>query len=711
MAADRGSPPDPALRGAAGKAGRALLAIHHDYEDHLEAAQRRGAGLSGFRSADRLARISGGHVTIDAVAKGDPGVLATELRRLGLEGGAVFGRVVSGLLPIAAIPALQSLGPLGFARPAYAVTRAGAATSQGDIATRADIARGLFRANGTGITVGVLSDSFDCLGGAAAGIASGDLPAAVTVLEERADCAGATDEMRALAEIVHDIAPGAAIAAHSAFNGEAGFAQGIVDLANAGSQVIVDDVIYLTEPMFQDGPVAQAVDRVKGLGVAYFSAAGNYGRGSYGSPFRGSGTTVDLGFGPEELHDFDPGPGVDVCQQITIPVGQPLIVDFQWDQPFFSVSGRGSQSDLNILLRDADCQIVLKNGVDANLGRDPIEIIDFTNPGPGTTFNVSISRFAGPPPDLQKYVFIPNVVTIDEFATTSESGTAWGHANAAGGLGVGAAFYQDTPAFGTPLPVIEPDSSAGGVAILFDTGGNRLPSPILRAQPAIIGPDGGNTTFFIPGVDPEQDGFPNFFGTSASAPHAAGVAALLRDFNPSLNADEVYNALRATAIDMDDPLTPGLDSGFDFGTGHGLIQADLALASVPLPPPIAALPNPRALIPCTGTRCNVPVGCNLAQTPGAQCRIRATLLARVPSGRSRLSDEALAKASRRMVRFAVGFANIPPGQTANVRLNLTRAGRRIVRASQTRRRLAGVMAIRNTAGDLLSRTRVRLRLQ
>jgi len=315
----------------------------------------------------------------------------------------VFGRMVSGRLLISAIPALEALDSLKFARPAYAMTRAGAATSQGDVAIRADVARSAFGADGTGVTVGVLSDSFNCRLGAATGVGSGDLPAGIVVLEEGPCAAGLVDEGRALAEIVHDVAPGAAIAFQTTQGGQANFAQGIVDLANAGAKVITDDIIYFAEPMFQDGPIAQAVDQVKGLGVSYFSAAGNDGRKSYESPFRGSGQFIELGAGPEELHDFDPGPGVDTCQRITIPVGEGLDVSFQWDQPFFSVSGApGSQNDLDIRLTDATCTTPLSSSLDFNVGGNPVEVLSFGNEGPATSFGLTILRFSGPKPRIDE---------------------------------------------------------------------------------------------------------------------------------------------------------------------------------------------------------------------------------------------------------------------------------------------------------------------
>src|SRR4029453_12252495 len=134
----------------------------------------RGGGAA-FTPSNPLLPVSAGRVLIDAVASGDVQALNADLEALGMQGAVAFGRIFSGQLPIAAIEGMAALASLQFARSAYATTHVGLVTSQGDKAMRADVARATFGVDGAGVTVGVLSDSFNCLGGAVADVASADL--------------------------------------------------------------------------------------------------------------------------------------------------------------------------------------------------------------------------------------------------------------------------------------------------------------------------------------------------------------------------------------------------------------------------------------------------------------------------------------------------------------------------------------------------------
>ena len=216
-----------------------------------------------------------------------------------------------------------------------------------------------------------------------------------------------------------------------------------------------------------------------------------------------------------------------------------------------------------------------------NVGGDPVEVFAYTNTtGSNLTVNVLIGIFSGANPGFMKYVIFGSSA-INEFATNS--GTIYGHANAAGAEATGAADYVKTPAFGVDPPELESFSSAGPTPILFDVSGVRLGTAEVRAKPEIVAPDGTNTTFFgssdaSGGGCCEQDGFPNFFGTSAAAPHAAALAAMMIDAEPLITPSQIYSKMESTAIDMGVP-GPDDDSGFGLVQGEqavdGLIGLDL----------------------------------------------------------------------------------------------------------------------------------------
>jgi hypothetical protein len=537
-------------------------------------------------------------------------------------------------VPVEALSDMSTIPSLRFMRPSMARTNVGLTTSQGDRSQRSDAARQRFNVNGRGVRIGVMSDSYNCSEGALVPSeplttapqdkASGDLPQDILVLKDlsptpSSDCA---DEGRGMMQLIHDVAPASPLAFYTAFESAEDFAAGIVALADAGSKIIVDDVIYFAEPMFLDGPIAQAADRVKSRGVAYFSSAGNQARQSYESRFRRSGSE---GAGGGVLHDFAAGQAVDDLQGITAQASSASLLSFQWDQPWFSVNGEGSASDLDIYFvddngnpftlcdDDPDALVCQFPGVDRNEGVDAVEVPVLINDSEEDVHaNIAIELFSGPAPRRMKYVWFDlgnGLMIVEEHDT--QSGTVYGHANAAGAEAVGAAPWYNTAAFG---PQNKPEcapaclelfSSAGGVPILFDRNGRRFPFPLIRIKPGLTGPDGGNTTFFIADIpapipgSTEPDGFPNFFGTSASAPHVAAIGALMLDqrardiaagkrfIGPKqLRPDVMYISLRLSAVRQDIRLRAGRvtgpiaipnSRGFDFDSGFGFVDAARAL--------------------------------------------------------------------------------------------------------------------------------------
>jgi PKD repeat protein len=573
--------------GQLAKAGTQLSRAFLEYRAHVDQGR-----TTEFRPSNRFLRFDNGRVLVDARANVDGSALLADLERLGLTRGASAGFIVSGLLPLAALEdavALSSLRSI-VASPAP-IRNTGSITSQGDIALRAAAARSVHGVDGSGVNVGVLSDSYNKLGGATADIASGDLPAAgVQVVNGESVLCGAVtyciDEGRAMLQIVHDMAPGAGLLFQTGLGGIAAYANAIEDLAAAGADVLVDDLWYLNEPWFQDGEVAQAVETVTGDGAVYFSAAGNSARASMETPFNDSNVIFCIEFfypigdcdpifeRVGRMHDFDPGPGVDLYQSVTIPLNGVLIVAMQWNEPF---GGPGPDADHDIVLLDETGGIYFELSANDNVTLDESwELLQFQNHevlGYGTKFNLIITYddvdSQGPPATLLKTIMFGNA-TFDEHGTNSP--TLVGHANASGAQAVGAAFFLDTPEYGTSPPVKEPFSAAGGVPIFFNPNGTTRTSPDVRAKPEYMATDGVQTTFFY-NDSYGNDGIDDFFGTSAAAPHAAGVAALMLEASPGATLTQLRSALQATAVDMD-------AAGFDNDTGAGLIQADAAVASL-----------------------------------------------------------------------------------------------------------------------------------
>lgn len=471
---------------------------------------------------------------------------------------------VEGMLPVsqlAAADALSSNGLLGILASLKAETDGGLVTSQADYTLEAARARAIRpkQVTGAGVTIGVLSDSFNYLNGAATDVASGDLPAAgVRVLTDN----GNTDEGRAMCQLIYDLAPGAAQVFNTANGGEGVFAQHIRDLASpaGGScKVIVDDVRYFTEPFFQDGVIAQAVtDVVNNQNVAYFASNGNYADKSYETA---APQFVANANGVRCLNFDFSGTSTDLTQRVTINNGDTFYPILQWSDPFYTTSGVRTDLDMFLLaVRPSGTVDTVYRSNSRNLRTQaPLEPITFLNSTAttGTTaFDLVIVWKAGIAPTRLKYVNRGGGTPLEWLTGSSSS---YGHSSNGEAFAVAAAPYynQRVPESFT--------SKAGPISYFFSPSGAPLSTPIVRQKPNITAVDGTNTTFF--GSDYEGDGFANFFGTSAAAPHAAAVAVLLRASEPALTPTQVYSRMvgsaRLMGTSATDPLTgPGLLDAF-----------------------------------------------------------------------------------------------------------------------------------------------------
>jgi hypothetical protein len=508
-------------------------------------------------------------------------------------------QLVEAWLDVADLPRIAQLeGVLSLTPVFRPITRTGSVTSQGDSLLHARDVRdpGQFPPSGydgSGITVGILSDSINRVGGGlAASVATGDLPGPgnplgnTTPVEVLQDFRGdpmyfdSSDEGRAMAEIIHDLAPGAKLAFHTAFDGQLDFAQGIRELARAGAKVIVDDVAYFDEPFFQDGIIAQAIEEVTSqYGVTYITAAGNDHGSFYAGMFRDDGAAASGSW-----HNFDASGGVDLRLRLTVPAGAYLggQVILQWSDPWYTRDG--VTNDFDLYAYNVSDGSLAGSATTRNLQtQQPTETMIWGgSPHAVTTYDIGIKRVAGSGPVEFKLWAVGGA--MQEY---NDGPAIVGHAMAQGAISVGAVPFYDPDQ-------IESFSSHGPATVYFDAQGNRLPIPEIRGKPDLVATDNVNTSFFGTDILQDADTKPNFSGTSAAAPHVAAVAALLLSAQPALSPAQVRAALQTEADDLG---TPGWDGTY----GSGRVNAAAAATEVLTNPiyqdttgPTVALKSPGA---------------------------------------------------------------------------------------------------------------------
>lgn len=478
------------------------------------------------------------------------------------------------------------------------------AVAEGDVRHRARAARTTFDIDGTGLKVGVLSNTFNQLGGYAADVASGDLPGTgnpngyttpVTFAGtgEGPTATSGIDEGRAMLQHVHSILPGAQLYYATAFTSISGFANNICALGGlstfrgapvtgtvvpGGCDIIIDDVFYFAESGLHDGMqtgvtsplnmaiVTQAVNDVTAAGKMYFSSAGNSGNvndgtaGAWEGDFTPSAVAVTALAGAGALLNWNPT-GTDTPFNNIVTGGTNFTM--QWSDPL-----GGSANDYDIYVLNAAGTTVNAASTATQDGtQDPFESIAAASTTAGR--RIAVALFAGSPRFMSSSINRGRL----QFVT---GGQTRGHSGAANAFGVAAT--PTSPGAGVTFPnpfagtnVVETFSSDGPRRVFFDaanqpiTPGNFLVGTgggLLRQKPDVTAADGAPTT--VPG-------FERFFGTSAAAPHAGAIAGLvkaafIKNGVASPTPAQIRTVLQNTALDIE-------AAGVDRDSGVGILQA------------------------------------------------------------------------------------------------------------------------------------------
>lgn len=341
-----------------------------------------------------------------------------------------------------------------------------------------------------------------------------------------------------------------------------------VDCLAQNVDVIVDDILVFnvgpydgTSAVSQNAAaeLANPGNRVRG----YYNAVGNEALGHYQETYTDadpsdptfdwhlfsltSSTTDVLGLGPVPL---DP---------VYLEAGQTVVVFLQWNDPFGT-----SSNDFDLyLLRDSDAAIVAVSAGEQSGTQDPVEFLAYTDLGSAGYFHIVIDRFAGNARTFDMFVYSPEGCVLPgghchNFNTPSSS--VPNNSDAGGGVVSLGAINASDPGTDT----IAPYSSRG-------------PTNDGRRKPDATAIDGVSVT--------GSGGFPTpFYGTSAAAPHAGAIAALLLSCNPTLRAGEpgddpaadratLRNALLSSAVDLG---PSGPDNTYGAGRLDAFAAAGLA---------------------------------------------------------------------------------------------------------------------------------------
>jgi hypothetical protein len=470
-------------------------------------------------------RTAGRGVRVVVEGRGD---VAGAVRAAGAEVARSQGQLVSALVPPAALERLAGTPGVSLVRaphrPATAVVGQGVAK----LNAPAWHAAGPPGFTGAGVRVAVIDLGF---AGLAAAKAAGELPGDTELVDRCGGAVESTNHGVAVAEIVHDVAPGADLTL-VCIGDEVDLAQAASDARARGAKVIVHSVIWFNTSRGDGSGAAGSPDAIaaaaRANGILWVNAAGNHALKHW------SGQFVDAN--GDGVHEFAGG---DTTNGISVPSSGTVCAYLKWD----AWPTTAADYDLELVLPDGT--VVASSAVRQDGDDTPTE--GLCTGGGGNPLALRIRRVSGAgSPRLDLFWVAPGSLE---------------HQVAAGSI---------------PEPASSPQVLAVG-ALCSHTGAlqpysSRGPTIAGRTKPDLASWDA--VTSFVFGPSAACSGSAGFVGTSAAAPHVGGAAALVLESRPGLAPADLQGVLEGKAVDV---APPGPDN--DTGLGRLLLSVDLPVAA------------------------------------------------------------------------------------------------------------------------------------
>ena len=597
------------------KLDKRLTPIVEATEQHVESAlmQRALARQSMHMNSPLEARWNAsGQVQVYLhYAPGTASPSVTELENLGATGivNSPELAVVQAWLPAselkaaAALPDVSRVSPPRYAihkrAPAMGpITETGSVTTEGDQILGSAGFRSATGITGQGISVGVISDGDDHISSSQK---TGDLPA--NIVDDANDAGSfksSGDEGTAMMEIVYDIAPGVKQLGFCGPQSTVDFITCLDDFAtNIDANVIVDDLAFPGGAMFSNDDFNNNIQTFSNAhpNTRLVAATGNDGTGFWQGTWQPMAVTTTVnGVSYSQAQNFDTSGGQTPYLQITVPSGDQIAYMVQWNDPWSDSATTNDPNDYDVVVFDNPNS----DGSNTGVGHDAVACNQGINIGPATgaslckqdnsknptntpgpqpiqgsawtasqsTYYLEVFQQAGTPGGNLKILVFDATTPVEIQVAPAMPGSVYGHAALAYPTVLSVGAINATQALSGSYS-IEPFSSLGPVEYGVTNGTNQtVINPQSIQKPDFAAPDCVSVT--------GAGGFSNpFCGTSAAAPHIAGLVALLMAGYPGQSP---YTLLQKAATQPGSP-----DPNGTFGFGVPIMTSLLTAGLYPAP--------------------------------------------------------------------------------------------------------------------------------